>query len=61
MHEYRLYLISREDGSFIDGIDLVARDDGAALAAAQQQAITHDIELWQGTRWMAQIRSGDLS
>jgi len=56
MREYRVYLIERDDGSFVEGIDLTAADDVAAIAAAQQRADRHDIKLWHGARWMAQIK-----
>jgi hypothetical protein len=49
MQEYRAYLIGW-DGHIIDRVDLVCRDDEAAIGRAKHLVDGHAVELWHEGR-----------
>jgi len=54
--EYRAYVIG-PDGHFLWSNEFVAADDDAAREHAQQFVDGHDIELWNGGRFVATLKS----
>jgi hypothetical protein len=55
MPEYRAYLIGSDD-RIVERIDVDLPDDAAAIAAALRLVDGHDVELWQGTRKIAELK-----
>jgi hypothetical protein len=55
MPEYRAYLIGSDD-RIVERIDVDLPGDAAAIAAALRLVDGHDVELWQGTRKIAELK-----
>ena len=57
--EYRLYCL---DGTqhIVSAMTLEARDDLAALEEAERRCGTQLIEVWQGVRYVARVKQGNV-
>jgi hypothetical protein len=53
--EYRAYIVGL-DGHFMRFEALICRDDGEAIAKAKRILDGHDIELWNGTRFVTRLK-----
>ena len=56
MVEYRAYIVG-EDGHFVDYRPIVCRDDAEAVAQAKRLVDGHDIELWNGGRFVIKLEA----
>ena len=54
MAEYRAYGV-REDGQFVSSRAFVGASDELAITWAKQFVDGHDIELWNGERFVARL------
>jgi hypothetical protein len=54
MSEYRIYTVG-DDGHFVACEDIVCANDQEATEKARQAAPYHDVELWEGTRFIVRV------
>jgi hypothetical protein len=54
MPEYRIYTV-RHDGHLVAGEDIVCANDQEATERARQAAKYHDVELWDGGRFIVRV------
>jgi len=54
--EYRAYVVGH-DGHFIRFESLICADD-ETIAKAKRLVADHDVELWSGERFIAQLEAG---
>lgn len=61
MRDYRAYILGIEDHRFIRVDEFLSnhRDDVAALNAAKQLTDKHDVEVWDGGRFVARLSLGE--
>jgi hypothetical protein len=57
MRDYRAYILGTEGHRFIRAEDFLSDhpDDAAALATAKKLSDKHDVELWDGARFVARF------
>jgi hypothetical protein len=52
--EYRAYVVGL-DGHFVGSKPIICRDDSEAISMARRLLDGHDIELWNGPRFVTRI------
>ena len=55
MADYRAYIVG-DDDHFLGFQEMVCRDDGEAVANAKRLLDDHDIEVWNGDRFVIRLR-----
>ena len=51
VENYRLFKVA-DDGQRIEFEELVCRDDGHAVHLAKRLVLDHDVEVWNGSRFV---------
>jgi hypothetical protein len=54
MTDYRVYVIGL-DGHFVKAVELDRANDSAAIETAEQFIDGHDLEVWQGDRFIVRL------
>jgi hypothetical protein len=54
MTDYRVYVIGT-DGHFVKAVELDRASDSAAIETAEQFIDGHDLEVWQGDRFIIRL------
>jgi hypothetical protein len=54
MTDYRVYVIGL-DGHFVKAVELDRANDSAAIETAEQFIDGHDLEVWQGDRFIIRL------
>jgi hypothetical protein len=56
--EYRVYVVG-SDGHFIGSSELVCDDDAQAIEQAEQLLDGHDLQIWNGPRYVQRLKHKD--